>query len=123
VYDITRQMTPLESRLESLAAAEEAWKYRSDGRRRALEEEMRRTLARLTQRLQVPMISCVAADVLPQPSHPAVTARGAFALRSKMAGARRWYAAKREAVGSQCPRPHECVVCGTADAQRTSSEG
>jgi len=52
VYNISRQMTPLESRLESLAAAEEAWKLRGDAVRSAREEDLRRTLARLTQRLQ-----------------------------------------------------------------------
>nr|BAJ52651.1 protein tyrosine phosphatase [Monosiga ovata] len=52
VYDITRQMTPLESRLESLANMEDAWKFRGDGFRSSREEDVRRTLASLEKRLQ-----------------------------------------------------------------------
>lgn len=52
VYELSKELTPLESRLESLVAAEEAWLYRGDGFRSAREEDVRRTLSRLNKRLQ-----------------------------------------------------------------------
>lgn len=52
-YNIEKQLTPLESRLQSLSGAEEAWQYRGDGLRSAKEADVRESLAALTLRLEV----------------------------------------------------------------------
>eukprot|EP00051_Salpingoeca_urceolata_P027515 m.481800 g.481800 ORF g.481800 m.481800 type:complete len:762 (+) comp22331_c0_seq1:307-2592(+) len=52
VYETKKSMAPLESRLQSLASADEAWRLRGDGFRSAQEEDTRRHLADLTARLE-----------------------------------------------------------------------
>eukprot|EP00050_Salpingoeca_kvevrii_P006245 m.288241 g.288241 ORF g.288241 m.288241 type:complete len:705 (+) comp11933_c0_seq1:3-2117(+) len=51
-YNVLETLTPLESRLQSLSAAESSWKQNSDGFRSKTEEELRQNLNALSARLE-----------------------------------------------------------------------
>lgn len=61
-YNVEHEMSPLESRLQSLSMAESAWEFRGDGMRSSREADARENLASLTQRLEALHSTIISSD-------------------------------------------------------------